>query len=266
MARKNSFRAAISDYNAVAEQKENSIGKRIALARKEHNMTLVEWGAFLSNYGINISDSALSKWEKGQSIPTAYQLLALCHACGIEDVLSFFSGSELPALNEEGRRKVTEYRADLIATGKYKPSSTGTKLRYIEMPISTLAVSAGTGAFLDEGNFEMVQFPDASVPDGADFGLRVSGDSMEPVYHDGQIVWVQKTEKIRDGEVGVFVYDGEGYLKVYGEQAPDADHIEDFTDSYGAIHPQIVMISYNQAYEPRKVSPQAEFQIVGRVL
>ena len=51
--------------------------------------------------------------------------------------------------------------------------------------MSNLSVSAGTGAFLDEGSFEMVSFPASTVPDGADFGVRVSGDSMEPVYHDG---------------------------------------------------------------------------------
>ena len=31
----------------------------------------------------------------------------------------------------------------------------------------------------------MISFPEDKVPDGADFGIRVSGDSMEPVYHDG---------------------------------------------------------------------------------
>lgn len=64
------------------------------------------------------------------------------------------------------------------------------------MPVSNLAVSAGTGEFLEEGNFEMVSFPEKSVPKGADFGVRVSGDSMEPVYHDGQIVWVEECETL----------------------------------------------------------------------
>ena len=42
----------------------------------------------------------------------------------------------------------------------------------------------------------MVSFPEKSVPKGADFGVRVSGDSMEPVYHDGQIVWVEECETV----------------------------------------------------------------------
>ena len=134
------------------------------------------------------------------------------------------------------------------------------------MPVSNLAVSAGTGEFLDEGNFEMVSFPEKSVPKGADFGVRVSGDSMEPVYHDGQIVWVEECETLAVGEVGIFVYDGDGYLKVYSEQEPNEQQKDAFTDSYGCLHMQPVMLSYNQAYEPKAIMPDSRFQVVGRVL
>ena len=139
-------------------------------------------------------------------------------------------------------------------------------ITYISMPVSNLCVSAGTGAFLDEGNFEMLEFPADKVPTGADFGVRVSGNSMEPTYHDGQIVWVRECESLSPGEVGVFIYDGEGYIKVYDEQEPDEEHAEEYTDSYGVVHPQPVLHSYNPAYEPRAIKFGALFQIVGRVL
>ena len=140
------------------------------------------------------------------------------------------------------------------------------EIRYRDMPVSDLPVSAGTGAFLDEGNFEMVSFPESSIPDGAEFGVRVSGDSMEPVYHDGQIVWVEECETLAVGEVGIFVYDGDGYLKVYSEQEPDENQRDAFTDSYGCLHMQPVMLSYNQAYAPKVIMPDSRFQVVGRVL
>ena len=69
-------------------------------------------------------------------------------------------------------------------------------LKYIEMPVSNLAVSAGTSEFLNEGNFEVVSFPEKSVPKGADFGVRVSGDSMEPVYQPKNVMvlsWPNQT-------------------------------------------------------------------------
>ena len=112
----------------------------------------------------------------------------------------------------------------------------------------------------------MVSFPESSVPEGAEFGLRVSGDSMEPVYHDGQIVWVQQCDRVGVGEVGIFIYDGDGYIKVYNEQMPHEVDREDFTDSYGNVHMQPIMISYNQKYQPRYVSAHSNFQVVGRVL
>lgn len=254
-------------YNAAEEKENNVIGARISEARKKRGMTLADMSATLEELGVKVSRSAASKWETGETVPSAYQLIAIFNALSMEDRLSFFMSSYVPVLNDAGLRKVEEYKADLIASGKYRPApKLASIIRYIEMPVSNLAVSAGTGAFLDEGNFEMVSFPEDKVPDGADFGIRVSGDSMEPVYHDGQIVWVQECSEIGVGQVGVFVYDNEGFLKIYSEQEPDEDVAEEFTDSYGVIHPQPVMESYNPKYEPRVIRPSAVFQIVGRVL
>ena len=102
---------------------------------------------------------------------------------------------------------------------------------------------------------------DSEIADGLidiaeeDFGVRVSGNSMEPVYHDGQIVWVERCETLSIGQVGVFVYDGEGYLKSYGEREPDESDRDAFTDSYGRLHMQPVLVSYNKDYSDRIISP-----------
>ena len=258
--------AQAQGYNAAKEKEQNTIGARIAEARKRRGMTLADLSSSLEALGIKASRAAASKWETGETVPNAYQLVAVFNALGIEDRISYFMESYAPVLNEAGIRKVEEYRADLIASGKYRPVPKVTSIRYIEMPVSNLAVSAGTGAFLDEGNFEMISFPEDKVPDGADFGIRVSGDSMEPVYHDGQIVWVQECDQVSVGQVGVFVYDGEGFLKLYAEQEPEAAVLEEYTDSYGSTYMQPVLESYNPKYAPRVVRPGARFQVVGRVL
>ena len=254
-------------YDAAAEKDENIVGMRIAEARKKKGMSIAAFSAFLKNYGVEISTGGAGKWETGYSIPNAYQLIAICNALDIEDQIPFFMKDYVPALNDAGMKKVAEYKADLVASGKYRPAPRITSIiTYISMPVSNLCVSAGTGAFLDEGNFEMLEFPADKVPTGADFGVRVSGNSMEPTYHDGQIVWVRECESLSPGEVGVFIYDGEGYIKVYDEQEPDQEHAEEYMDSYGVIHPQPVLHSYNPAYEPRAIKFGALFQIVGRVL
>ena len=259
--------AGASRYDAAKEKAQNVVGLKIAEARKRKGLSLASFSRLLKHYGVSISTGGAGKWETGYSIPNAYQLIAVCSALEIEDQLSFLMADYTPALNEVGQRKVEEYRADLIASGKYRPEhGKAGSITYLSMPVSNLCVSAGTGAFLDEGNFEMVDFPADKVPSGADFGVRVSGDSMEPAYHDGQIVWVHECESLSPGEVGVFIYDGEGFLKLYDEQVPDPDAAEEYTDSYGTVHPQPVLLSYNPAYGPRVVRPSALFRTVGRVL
>jgi len=207
--------------------------------------------------------AGISKWEQRGAV-SGYQLIALCRVLDIEDGLDYFSKEgRPPVLDEVGMAKLEEYRNDLIASGRYKPKKpVEAAIEYVDMPVSCLTATAGTGAFLDEGSFEMVSFPKNSVPDGAEFGVRVSGDSMEPVYHDRQIVWVQHCEALEPGEVGVFIYDGEGYIKAYGEREPEGDTAEELTN----VRPQPVMISYNRKYPPKAAEPNVEFQIVGRVL
>lgn len=252
-------------YNAETERAENYIGRRLAELRTERGLSLAELGAALARRGVHVSSSAINKWERGGSAPNAYQLLAIGDALGLEDTASAFMSVPRAELNEAGLRKLADYRADLVASGRYAPRRPAV-IEYIDMPVSSLRVSAGTGAFLDEDNFEIVSFPVSTVPEGADFGVRVSGDSMEPVYHDGQIVWIHRCGSLAVGEVGVFIHDGDGYLKVYGEQEPEEQWREEFTDSYGGVRPQPVLISYNKAYEPRVITPCSLFQVVGRVL
>lgn len=263
---------ALSDYrekiyNAETERLQNAVGERIAQARKDKDLSLSDLSEMLRAYGVTVSGGGINKWELGKSVPNAYQLMAICVALGLERELTYFMKEYHPLLNREGLRKLEEYKADLVATGRYKPETgMSNTIRYVEKPVSTMAVSAGTGEFLDEQNFEMIQFPENSVPPDADFGLRVAGDSMEPVYHDGQIVWVQQAERVNVGEVGIFIYNGEGYLKVYGEQTPSEEQAESFADGYGNVGVQPVLISFNQAYAPKAVEHGSDFRIVGRVL
>ena len=77
-----------------------------------------------------------------------------------------------------------------------------------------LPVSAGAGQFLDSDRFSEMKVGDEVSLD-AEFGVRVSGDSMEPLYLNGQIIWVHQQETLEDGEIGIFFLDGEAYVKKY---------------------------------------------------
>lgn len=259
-------------YNAEKERGGNVIGSRIQAAREAQGLTLAGFADLLGDYGITLQRSAVGKWETGMTIPNAYQLVGICHALQIEDGINYFTCDPRreDILNPEGWDKLADYKDLLIASGKYKPVAPAItfeeRIRHITMRISTLSVSAGTGAFLSDDSFEEQEFPASAVPANADFGIRVSGNSMEPVYHDGQIVWVQRCEALNPGDVGIFEYDGNGYLKVYATQEPDENNKEYFISSDGTLNKQTVLISYNEAYRPIVISPHAYFRVAGKVL
>ena len=79
-----------------------------------------------------------------------------------------------------------------------------------------LPVSAGTGVYLDETTAERINIPDNDKTSIADYALRISGNSMEPKYLDGDVLLVKKTDTPEIGELGIFVLDGSGYFKKYG--------------------------------------------------
>ena len=231
--------------------------------------SLVAFSELLRHYGVDVSDKGISKWEKGYTTPSIYQLVAICYALNIKEGPSYFTKNfQKPALlNDIGQKKVAEYEMDLIASRRYQPDAEEpAEIDYIMMPVSELPVSAGLGAFLEGEMFQQIQVPASSVPAGAEFGIYVSGDSMEPRYHDGQIVWVKRCEELECGDIGIFVYDDCGYLKKYDEHTPDKTQAEFLTDSYGVVHNQPVLVSLNTKYSPILISPEQRFEVVGKVL
>jgi phage repressor protein C with HTH and peptisase S24 domain/DNA-binding Xre family transcriptional regulator len=106
-------------------------------------------------------------------------------------------------------------------------------IRLYELP-----VSAGIGEFLDESSSvfadedagERIYIPDNSKTAEADFALKISGNSMEPKYKDGDILLVTDCDSVEVGEPGIFLLDGSGYFKIFG-----GDRLISLNKSYGDI-------------------------------
>lgn len=82
-----------------------------------------------------------------------------------------------------------------------------------------MKASAGAGFDLDnEDEWRDIRIYDCPEAYQADFAVEVDGDSMEPDYHDGDIVFVKLSEDVPVGAVGLFVHDGKGYIKERGEK------------------------------------------------
>lgn len=105
-------------------------------------------------------------------------------------------------LNEELERATEIIREDL--NPKYKPAL-----------YSTQKFSAGTGTYLGVDDFETILIQDNEATKKVKFCGSVQGDSMEPLYHDGDILMVSN-EPVEIGDIGIFTLDGNGYVKKRG--------------------------------------------------
>ena len=106
--------------------------------------------------------------------------------------------------------------------------------------------SAGTGQYLNDVRVEQIELP---IDVDADFVIPIKGDSMEPDYHDGDLVFIQTSVDLNDGVIGVFNYNGEAYIKQL---------VIDTEQAY--LH------SLNPKYKDMPITPETDFRIIGEVV
>lgn len=223
-----------------------SIGKIIAEHRKKKGLSQQGLVSLLSKEGIDVTLKAVSKWETNVTEPSAHTFLITCRILGVNDIYGAYFGKDLSGsldgfqkeynfmdgLNQKGKDKIKEYAEILKASGMFKPQSA--KIIPIrKLDIYYDKVSAGTGNFLTDSPKESYEVGDMA-PDNADFGVRVSGDSMEPEYHNGDVVWVQHKENLSSGEIGIFVLNGDAYIKKLHDE-PDGVFLVSLNEKYSLI-------------------------------
>ena len=141
-----------------------------------------------------------------------------------------------------------EYRHEDVVTNKTTDKVAKFPVKQRKLPLYLLPASAGTGEFLDNDDHEMVVVG-SEVPEKASFGIRLNGNSMEPRYMNGQIVWVYRTTELYDGDIGIFYLDGQAYCKKLHK-----------------MKNSIELISFNPEYTPIKVTESSDFKVFGRVI
>lgn len=120
--------------------------------------------------------------------------------------------------------------------------------KIITKTINIAEVAAGAGVstpFTIDNAFSPKEFPSTVVPKGVDCGVPINGDSMEPDYPNGSIVWVKITQNINYGDVVIATLNGEPYCKIY---QPDG------------------LYSINEKYPPILVNEYDNFSMFGKVI
>ena len=129
------------------------------------------------------------------------------------------------ALDEHGKETVNVIvdrelqRTQVIASLKKQLSEMEAAAEYMPvMPlrVSTQKVAAGHGVYLGPEDFNVIKIQENELTRMANFAVPVAGDSMEPKFHDGDILLVGE-ELPEIGDIGIFTMDGYGYVKKRGE-------------------------------------------------
>jgi len=201
--------------------------------------------------------SAVSNWENGINRPDMDAVGRLCVVLKLPpDILfglpheSSLTASETDVLqkyrvlNQYNRRSVRRLMSAMIdgeakeRMAKLKKDFIGLpqeeeKRRFIGLPQEALPASAGTGMSLDSIEpSELVYVRNSREAYMADELIQVSGDSMTPTYHDGDMLFVQNASELLPGEIGIFVVGGDSYVKEY-----QRDGLHSHNPKYATIHP-----------------------------
>lgn len=197
----------------------------------------------------NIPQSTFSSWEVGKSEPSGEMLIKLCDYYNC-DMLSEFSSMDENNVTYSELKLIEKYRfisehlpggtetVDYILDHEYKEAKEleqrleelrekAERITSLEASVEKLSsktrlyiymhkiAAAGTGFYFDDIPTETIAAP---YMEGADFIIGVSGDSMEPTYRDGDLVYVEKRQIVETGDIGVFMVDNECYIKEAGEK------------------------------------------------
>ncbi len=215
------------------------IGERIKKYRNIKGMTQQDIADALGES----SGRVIYNWEKGIGRPDCDKLARLCDLLGVsaDELIGCKSMTQRPTATEWGT--LQKYRAldehgkevvDYLLESEYKRvrlSLKKPKMRMLKIDFYNYPASAGTGNFLENETPEQILVKESTIAEEADYAIPISGDSMEPTYHDGDTVFVEKCDAVNIGEVGIFVINGDVYIKELGH-----NKLISHNDKYSPIH------------------------------
>lgn len=118
---------------------------------------------------------------------------------------------------ERAAKQVNKTAKPVELDADEQPDETLEKTEEFYIDLCSLPASAGSGVQLDEGFTEPMQIKNTPIAKRANYAVRVSGNSMEDTYYDGDIVLVETCPDVAIGEIGIFIVNDQGYIKQRGE-------------------------------------------------
>lgn len=233
------------------------IGNQIKTFRKSAGFTQDELAKRL-----NTTKQTISRYEKGDRKANQDMLFELCDIFSVSIDDFFPSQNETlqspttspiqtiyDQLHQPRQAKVLTYAERQLKEQNEEETKENEVSEFIQLysyDYYDHPASAGTGQYLNDVRVERIELP---VDIDADFVIPIKGDSMEPEYHDGDLIFIQTSVDLNNGVIGVFNYNGDAYIKQL---------VIDKEQAY--LH------SLNPAYKDMPITPETDFRIIGEVV
>lgn len=210
-----------------------SYESRLREARKRAGLTQEELGKL-----VGCAKTTITGYETGKSEPNMNVLGKMMEVLGVDANFIFqdemrehyeyhATPDEMESiirkyrqLNDSGKRFIQvalNYALESTRAAFVPPATNIIPLSgKIPFRVSEQPASAGAGTYLGPDGFEEISVDSEDVA-GADFGVPVSGDSMEPLFHDGDIILVSMAQPVKVGDIALVTMDGCGYVKKLGQ-------------------------------------------------
>lgn len=213
-------------------------------------------------YSITMEESTLrrvNEYKKKEGIATQSKAFVKIIELALDEMERTGEIKKAPSLSDEAMKLAEDYDgrmddrgretvrsvADLeVARFKARTAATLLKSREqseaaeeiapdaSEMLVYINPAAAGTPLYA-ESDFERMMFPSDKVPRGTDFGIRISGKSMEPTVMDGSIVWVRKRLDMPNGTVGIFMLNDSAVCKRFFKEPDGTVRLESDNPEFG---------------------------------
>ena len=186
--------------------------EKLKARRKELKMTQKDIADQLG-----ISYQAYSAWERGVKEPSKEKVNRLEQLLKVPK--GYFTEIEIVrlynTLSNKGKNQVVDYARDLVQKEKKQPVISVSEKLYEYHVYEKMSAGIGASVY-DDQNYDTVYFNEELAHD---FASWVSGDSMEPKYHNGSVALIRETGFDYDGAVYAVVCNNQTYIKrVYREE------------------------------------------------
>ena len=204
-----------------------AFNENLRQARTDAGLTQEE---LAERIGVN-SGKVIYTWERGNGRPDCDKIVKLCAALKISSDMLLGVSADRFDVSQNEIAKIKKYRmldahgkrtVDIVLDSEVERmesllSPQKNYARLLRLPRFLEPVSAGTGSFLDTATPEEILVKNTPEAEEADYVVPVPGDSMEPEFHDGDHVLVRKQDMVDVGDIGIFVINGDAYIKQLGK-------------------------------------------------